>query len=99
MFTPTSTYMSMRIGSYKENFSKNTIYRFCSSAAINWHRFVRLLPAKVINEFIRLTTSDKKHEYFIFDDTPFIKSGKKTELVSKFFIHSYLCQTPCGWNG
>ena len=28
MFSPISTYMSMRIGTYKEDFSKNTIYRF-----------------------------------------------------------------------
>lgn len=87
MFSPVSTYMSMRIGSYKESFSKNTIYRFCSNAAINWHRFVRLLSAKVISEFIRPTTSDKRLEYFIFDDTPFVKSGRKTELVAKFFNH------------
>ena len=37
MFSPISTYMSMRIGSYREAFSKNTLYRFCSSAGINWH--------------------------------------------------------------
>ena len=43
MFSPISTYMSMRIGSYREAFSKNTLYRFSNSAGINWHRFVRLL--------------------------------------------------------
>ena len=87
MFSPISTYMSMRIGSFKESYSKNTIYRFCNNAAINWHRFVRLLSKQVIDCFIRPATSDKRLEYFIFDDTPFAKSGKKTELVSKFFNH------------
>ena len=87
MFSPISTYMAMRIGCYKEPFGKNTIYRFCNNAAINWHRFVRLLSEKVISSFIRPATSDKRLEYFIFDDTPFAKSGKKTELVSKFFNH------------
>ena len=29
----------------------------------------------------------KRQMNFIFDDTPFAKSGKKTELVSKFFNH------------
>lgn len=87
MFSPISTYMSMRIGSYKEAFSKNTIYRFCNNCTINWHRFVRLLSEKVISSFIRPATSDNRMEYFIFDDTPFAKSGKKTELVSKFFNH------------
>ena len=31
MFSPISTYMSMRIGTYREAFSKNTIYRFCKT--------------------------------------------------------------------
>lgn len=87
MFSQTSMYMSMRIGNFKENFSKNTIYRFCSDARINWHRLVRVLSAKVINQFFRPATSDKRLEYFVFDDTPFAKSGKKTELVAKFFNH------------
>lgn len=87
MFSPISTYMSMRIGSFKESFSKNTIYRFCNSAGINWHKFVRLLSERIIDRFIRPATSDRRLEYFIFDDTPFAKSGKKTELVSKFFNH------------
>lgn len=87
MFSQTSMYMSMRVGSFKESFSKNTIYRFCSDARINWHKFVRLLSAKVVSEFFRPATSDKRLEYFIFDDTPFAKSGKKTELVAKFFNH------------
>ena len=87
MFSPISTYMSMRIGSFREAFSKNTLYRFCNNAGINWHKFVRLLSEKIISGFIRPATSEKRIEYFIFDDTPFAKSGKKTELVSKFFNH------------
>ena len=35
MFSPISTYMSMRIGSFREAFSKNTLYRFCNNAGIN----------------------------------------------------------------
>jgi len=87
MFTPTSTYMSMRIGTYKEAFSKNTIYRFCDNAGINWHKFVRMLSSLIIDTFLRPATSEHRTEYFILDDTPFAKSGKKTELVSKFFNH------------
>ena len=67
MFSPISTYMSMRIGSFKESFSKNTIYRFCNTAGVNWHKFVRLLSESVIDRFIRPATSDKRLEYFIFD--------------------------------
>ena len=39
MFSPISTYISMKIETYKEPFSKNTIYRFCNDAGINWHKF------------------------------------------------------------
>ncbi len=87
MFQPLSTYMSMRVGAYKEPFSKNTIRRFCNNASINWHKFLRILSQKVVEEFMRPATSEKREEFFIFDDTPFHKSGKKTELVSKYFNH------------
>ena len=40
MFSPISTYMSMRIGSYKEAFGKNTIYRFCNTV------FVKIVVSK-----------------------------------------------------
>lgn len=87
MFSPISTYMAMKTETYKEEFSKNTIYRFCNDAGINWHKFIRLLSERVIRTFMRPATSDNRIEYFVFDDTPFPKSGKKTELIAKFFNH------------
>ena len=87
MFQPMSTYMSMRVGAYRETFSKNTIQRFCNNPSINWHKFLRILSQKIVSEFMRPTTSESREEFFIVDDTPFHKSGKKTELVSKFFDH------------
>ena len=77
----------MKIGTYNEEFSKNTIYRFCNNSGINWHRFVRLLSEKIVRTFMRPATSDERIEYFVLDDTPFPKSGKKTELIAKFFNH------------
>jgi len=87
MFSPISTYMAMQVGSYKGEFSKNTIYRFCNNPVINWHKFLRTLSAIVIRTFVRPATSDSRVESFIFDDTPQEKFGKKTELVSKFYNH------------
>ena len=87
MFSPISTYMSMKIGTYNEEFSKNTIYRFCNDAGINWHKFVRLLSERIIRQFMRPATSEKRIEYFVLDDTPFAKTGRKTELVAIFFNH------------
>ena len=63
MFSPISTYMSMKIETYKEPFSKNTIYRFCNDAGINWHKFLLLLSERVIRQFIRPATSDNRYGY------------------------------------
>ena len=87
MFQPLSTYMAMRVGTYREPFSKNTIRRFCNDTKINWHKFLRILSQKLVAEFMRPATSEAREEFFIIDDTPFHKSGKMTELVSKFFNH------------
>ena len=87
MFQPLSTYMSMRVSAYKDSFSKNTNRRFCNNATINWHKFLRVLSQKLVVEFMRPSTSEIREEFFIIDDTPFQKSGKKTELVCKFFNH------------
>ena len=40
IFTDRSMYMQMKTDSFKEDFSKNTIYRFLSNTKINWHKFV-----------------------------------------------------------
>lgn len=88
MFQPLSTYMAMRVGAYREPFSKNTVRRFCNNASINWHKFLRILSQRLVAEFMRPATSEKREEFFVIDDTPFQKSGKKTELVSRFFNHA-----------
>ncbi len=94
MFQPLSTYMSMRVGTCRESFSKNTIRRFCNHPSINWHKFLRLLSQRVVSGFMRPATSENREEYFLFDDTPFNKSGKKTELVSWFFNHVTMKHEP-----
>ena len=86
MFSPISTYMSMRIGSYKESFSKNTIYRFCNTDGINWHKFVRLLSEEVIDRFIRPATSDKRLEttgVFV------IQTDYLADIISGIFWRAY----------
>lgn len=44
VFADRSMYMQMRTGSFKENFSKNTVYRFLNSAKTNWLKFTTALP-------------------------------------------------------
>ena len=87
MFSPISTYMAMKIETFKDSFSKNTIYRFCNDAGLNWHKFLRLLSEYVIRQFIHPATSDMRIECFVLDDIPFTKTGRKSELVAKFFNH------------
>ena len=41
MFQPLSTYMSMRVGAYKEPFSKNTIRRFCNNACKQYLKYTK----------------------------------------------------------
>ena len=83
MFSPISTYMSMQICSYREAFSKNTLYRFCGSAGINWHKFVRLLSEKIISAFIRPATSERRIEYFGYNVTLSLTSIVMLHLTFK----------------
>lgn len=87
MFNNRSFYMQLKTGSFKENFSKNTYYRFLENTKANWLRFTTLLSADIINTKIRKLTSDEG--CFIIDDTLYGRSShKKTELVSKVFDHN-----------
>ena len=84
-----SMYMQQRTGSFKEEFSKNTFYRFLNSAKTNWLRFTSLLAADIVNRDIQDLTDDNRKNVFIIDDSLFnCTSCKKTELGSKVFDHT-----------
>lgn len=88
VFADRSMYMQMKTDAFKEDFSKNTIYRFLDNAKINWQKFTTLLSAKVINEFFRGLTSDERRDVFIIDDSLFDRStSKKTDMLAKVFDH------------
>ena len=89
IFTGRSMYMQQRTGSFKEDFSKNTFYRFLNSTKTNWLRFTSLLAAEIINNDIRELTADSRKNVFIIDDSLFNRTScKKTELGSKVFDHT-----------
>ena len=80
IFTGRSMYMQQRTGSFKEDFSKNTFYRFLNSTKTNWLRFTSLLAAEIINNDIRDLTADSRKNVFIIDDSLFSRTScKKTE--------------------
>ena len=87
VFADRSLYMQQKTNSFKENFSKNTYYRFLNSAKTNWMRFTTLLSKKVV-DVIEPLTDEKRVNVFIVDDSLFERTScKATELGSKVFDH------------
>ena len=81
--------MQQRTGSFHEDFSKNTFYRFLNSSRTNWLRFTSLLAADIVNNDIKELTDESRKNVFIIDDSLFNRTScKKTELGSKVFDHT-----------
>ncbi len=88
IFSDRSMYMQMKTGTFEENFSKNTVYRFLNSAKTNWQRFTTLLSSSIIRDFLKPLTSDDRKDVFIIDDSLYDRSrSKKTELLANVFDH------------
>lgn len=87
MFSPMSMYYQIKMGAFREDFSKNTVYRFLENIHMNWHLFLLRLSTIIVRYVIGLT-DDKDNRYaLLVDDTPLPKCGKAMELVSKYFNH------------
>lgn len=85
VFSNRSMYMQMRTGSFKEDFSKNAVYRFLNSAKTNWLRFTTALASTIINDEVKELTDEKRSNVFILDDTLFNRtSAREPSLVPKF---------------
>ena len=65
IFIGRSMYMQQRTGSFKEQFSKNTFYRFLNSTKTNWLRFTSLFAADIVNNDIRDLTNQERKNVFI----------------------------------
>lgn len=88
IFIGRSMYMQQKTGSFKEDFSKNTFYRFLNSAKTNWLRFTSMLASDIVNNDLKNLTDDTRTNVFIVDDSLFNRSScKKTELGSRVFDH------------
>ncbi|MGN0403207.1 MAG: transposase [Acetatifactor sp.] len=89
IFTGRSMYMQQRTGSFREDFSKNTFYRFLNFTKTNWLRFTSLLAADIVNNDIKPLTDDSRKNVFIIDDSLINRTScKKTELGSRVFDHT-----------
>lgn len=89
IFVGRSMYMQQRTGSFKEEFSKNTFYRFLNSTKTNWLRFTSLLAADIVNNDIKVLTDENRKNVFIIDDSLFNRTScRKTELGSRVFDHT-----------
>lgn len=88
VFSRCSMFMQMKTNTFKESYSKNTVYRFLNSSKTNWLRFTTLLSAEIITKFMKPLTSDDREDAFVIDDTLYTRAGvKKTELGSRVFDH------------
>lgn len=87
VFRDRSMYMQQKTGSFRESFSKNTLYRFLNSPKTNWLRFTTLLSKKVADTVEPLTADDRVNA-FVVDDSLFERTScRKTELGSRVFDH------------
>lgn len=87
VFSDRSLYMQQKTGSFKEEFSKNTFYRFLNNPKTNWLHFTTLLSKKLADTVEPLTNGDRINA-FVVDDSFFERSScKKTELGSRVFDH------------
>ena len=88
MFSDRSMYMEITTKRFKEDYSKNTVYRFLNNSRINWERFTTMLSERIVNGFMRSLTDEEREDIFVIDDSAYHKRGyKKTELVAKVFDH------------
>lgn len=87
MFSPMSMYYQIKMDAFREEFSKNTVYRFIENSHMNWHRFLLRLSLSVIRLIAGLTDDSDDRYALIADDTPLPKCGRAMELVSKYFNH------------
>lgn len=105
VFVGRSMYMQQRTGSFKEDFLKNTFYRFLNSTKTNWLRFTSMLASEIIDNEVRNLTDEKRANVFVVDDTLFNRTScKKTELGSRVFDHVEMkyrkgfCLLTLGWS-
>ena len=88
IFFNRSMYMQIKTGTFEGGFCKNTVYRFLNNAKTNWQCFTILFSAKIINDFMKLLTSEDRKDVFIIDDSLFDWwCSSKTELLTKVFDH------------
>ena len=88
IFVGRSMYMQQRTGSFKEDFSKNTFYRFLNSVKTNWLRFTSLLAADIVNNDLKNLTDDKRKNVFIKDTNikEIYSRNKKRRGKSKYLL-------------
>lgn len=87
MFSPMSMYYQIKMDTFHEDFSKNTVYRFLENIHMNWHLFLLRLSSVVIRYVAGLTEDSDNRYALLVDDTPLPKCGRTMELVSKYFNH------------
>lgn len=69
-------------------FGKDPVYRLLKLTSVNWQSFLLSLASKIVDEFKRLTSEDRKSAFVIDDSLYEILYAKKAELVSLVHDHA-----------
>lgn len=86
IFGGRSMYMQQRTGSFKEDFSKNTFYRFLNSAKTNWLRFTSLLATEQRQNEEQRTLSELF--FFLVDEMADITFSRSLGILMDALIAS-----------
>lgn len=91
IFIGRSMYMQQRTGSFKEQFSKNTFYRFLNSTKTNWLRFTSLLAADIVNNDIRDLTNQERKMYSSLMTVFLIAQAVRKQNGDQEFLTTRIC--------
>ncbi|MFQ6803687.1 MAG: hypothetical protein ACLRT5_01375 [Lachnospiraceae bacterium] len=97
IFVGRSMYMQQRTGSFKEDFSKNTFYRFLNSAKTNWLRFTSLLAADIVNNDLKDLTDDSRKNVFIVDDSLLVEPAARKQNWDQKYSTTPICISKKGF--
>ena len=85
IFVGRSMYMQQQTGSFKEDFSKNTFYRFLNSAKTNWLRLLLFLqPTSSTMTFVIWQIRKEKMSSLLMTVFSTVPAVRKQNWVQKF---------------
>lgn len=97
IFNGQSMYMQQKLGSFREDFSKNSFYRFLflSNPKTNWEKFTTALSKKVADAIRPLTIKTSLAAAKILTDVPLLPKGVKEQGLKLLKLCLNSSNLPC----